>query len=50
MKANNTTLKNNKIKIDYFIRISILILFSKSDSNKLIKLQGIKTSTKIPEL
>ena len=50
MKANNITLKNNKMRISYFIRTSALIEFTKSDSNKLIKLQGIITSIKIPEL
>ena len=50
MKANNITFKNNKMRISYFIRTSALIEFTKSDSNKLIKLQGIITSIKIPKL
>ena len=50
MKANNITFKNNKMRISYFIRTSILIEFTKSDSNKLIKLKGMITSIKILEL
>ena len=50
MKANDITFKNNKMRISYFIRTSVLIEFTKSDSNKLIKLKGMITSIKIPEL
>ena len=50
METNNITYKNNKIRISYFIRTSTLIEFTKSDSNKLINLQGMITSIKIPEL
>jgi len=49
MKANDITFKNNKMRISYFIRTSVLIEFTKSDSNKLIKLKGMITSIKIPE-
>ena len=50
METNNITYKNNKMRISCFIRTSALIEFTKSDSNKLIKLKGMITSIKIPEL